>query len=255
MVEGSLFVKPFSGKRAFEEITDQIRNLIYTKKLMPGDKLPPERDLAEMFNAGRTAVRESLRILEHSGLIVVKQGSEGGSFVRDVDSSAVSESFLDVIRRSEVTVENFLEVTIGVEKLAIGSAMARITPDELDALKKCVDDAEAMVEEAGREGQLPDMDSWVKTNVEFHLVLARATRNPLFEMIIGSFMTVLRAFLDDPPLVPEYFRDHPKHHRGIYEAMKDKNLRLAKRRLEAHSVWIGKTLSVGDNPAESGETE
>ena len=63
MVEGSLFVKPFSGKRAFEEIADQIRNLIYAKKLKPGDKLPPERDLAEMFNAGRTAVRESLRIL------------------------------------------------------------------------------------------------------------------------------------------------------------------------------------------------
>ena len=175
--------------------------------------------------------------------------------MRDVDSSAVSKSFLDVIRRSEVTVENFLEVIIGVEKLAIGSAMDRITPDELDALKKCIDDAETMVETAGREGRLPALDSWVKTNTEFHLVLARATRNPLFETILESFMTVVRAFLHNPPLVPEYFKDHPKHHRGIYEAMKDKNLGLAKRRLEAHSVWIGKTLSVGNNPVESGETE
>ena len=245
MAEDSLLVvKPFSGKRTFEEITDQIRDLVYTKKLKPGDKLPAERDLAEMFNAGRTAVRESLRVLEHSGLIIVKQGSEGGSFVKEVDSSAVSKSFIDVIRRREVSVENFIEVRIGVEKLAIGSAMVRITPEELDLLKKCVEDAEALLEGAAQEGHLPDLDSWVAVNGEFHVILARATKNPLFEMIVESFLTVMGTFLDDPPILPENFYGHTQHHREIYEAVKNKDLRLAERLLEAHSVWIGKTLSV-----------
>lgn len=251
MNDVSLFVKPLSGKRSFEEISDQIRDLILSKKLNPGDKLPPERDLAEMFKAGRTAVRESLRILEHSGLIQIRQGSEGGSFVKDVNSSAISRSLLDVARRSDVTVEHLVEMRIGVEKLAIGSAIARITSGELDALKKCVDDAEALVEVTGRDGQLPDLDSWVQANAEFHLVLARATRNPLFEMVIGAFMNVLRSFLDNPPLRPEYFRGHTKHHRKIYEAVRSKDLRLAERLLEAHSVWIGKTLSLEDVESEA----
>ena len=244
MAEDDLVVKPFSGKRTFEEIADQIRDLIYTKKLKPGNKLPAERDLAEMFNAGRTAVRESLRVLENSGLIVVKQGSEGGSFVKEVDSSAVSKSFIDVIRRREVNVENFIELRIGVEKLAIGSAMVRITPEELDLLKRSVEDAEALLEDAAREGHLPDLDSWVAVNAGFHVTLARASRNPLFEMIVESFLTVMSIFLDDPPIIPENFYGHTQHHREIYEAVKNKDLRLAERLLEAHSVWVGRTLSV-----------
>lgn len=247
MTENDLAVKPFSGKRTFEEIADQLRDLIYTKKLKPGDKLPAERDLAEMFNAGRTAVRESLRVLEHSGLITVKLGSEGGSFVKEVDSSAVSKSFIDVIRRREVTVENFIEVRIGVEKLAIGSAMVRITPEELVLLEKCMGDAEALLEEAVQRDGLPDLNSWVATNGEFHVILARATRNPLFEMIVESFLTVMGTFLEDPPIVPENFYGHTQQHREIYEAVKNKDLRLAERLLETHSVWVGKTLSVQYN--------
>jgi GntR family transcriptional repressor for pyruvate dehydrogenase complex len=243
VVKNSLLVKPLSGKRAFEEIADQIRDLIYTKKLKPGEKLPAERDLAEMFNAGRTAVRESLRILEHSGLITVKQGSDGGSFVKEVNSSAVSKSFIDVICRREVSVEDFIEVRIGVEKLAIGSAMARITPEELDLLRKCVEDAEAMLKEAEREGRFPDLDSWVRANGEFHLILFRATGNPFFEMIEEALLTVTSSFLDDPPLIPENFVGHVQQHREIYEAVKNKDLRLAERLLEAHSAWIAKTLS------------
>lgn len=244
MVKNDLGVKPLSGKRAFEEIAGQIRDLIYASKLKPGDKLPPERELAEMYNAGRTAVRESLRILEHSGLIAVKKGSEGGSFVREVDSSAVSNSFIDVIRRRQITMENFIDVKIGVEKLGIGSGMARITPDELDLLKKCVQDAEALLEKAACEGRLPDLDPWVVANADFHVTLARATKNPLFEMIVEALLTVMKAFLDDLQIVEENFRDHIQQHKEIYEAVKNKDLRLAERLVEEHAVWVGRTLSM-----------
>jgi GntR family transcriptional regulator, transcriptional repressor for pyruvate dehydrogenase complex len=244
VVKNDLGVKPLSGKRAFEEIAGQIRDLIYTRKLKPGDKLPPERDLAEMYNAGRTAVRESLRILEHSDLITVRKGCEGGSFVREVDSSAVSRSFIDVIHRRQITMENFVDVKIGVEKLAIGSAMARISPEELELLRKSVQETESQFEDAAREGRLPDLDPWVAANANFHAILARATKNPLLEMIAESLNTVMGAFLDDLQLVEENFRGHILHHKEIYEAVKNKDLRLAERLLEEHAVWVGRTLSM-----------
>lgn len=244
MVTNDLGVKPLSGKRAFEEIAGQIRDLIYTRKLKPGDKLPPERDLAEMYNAGRTAVRESLRILEHSDLITVRKGCGGGSFVREVDASAVSRSFIDVIHRRQITMENFIEVKIGMEKLAIGSAMARITPEDLELLRQSVQETERLFEDAACKGRLPDLDPWVGANADFHIILARATKNPLLEMMVESLTTVMGSFLDDLQIVEENFRDHVLQHKEIYEAVKNKDLRLAERLLEEHAVWVGRTLSM-----------
>ena len=70
MKDKSLFV-PFKPKRAFEDISDQIRELIYSGVFKPGDKFPPERELAIQFKTGRMAVREALRMLEQSGFIYI----------------------------------------------------------------------------------------------------------------------------------------------------------------------------------------
>lgn len=246
MTNNDLSIKPLSGKRAFELISDQIRDQIYAGKLKPGDKLPSERELAEKFNAGRTAVREGLRFLEQSGLISVKQGSEGGSFVREVDTSIVSKSLIDMIRRSNVTVDQLIEVRMGVERLVLASAMARITKKDLNLLKNNIEEAEAILEDAYREKRLPDLDLWVETNSEFHSILARATLNPLFEAIVEALSKVLRNFLNHPPLVPKYFRDHIIYHRAVYEAIKEGNLSKAERNLGEHIQWVGGTLVLKD---------
>jgi len=253
MAKGKKISKPSSGKRAFEEISDRIRDLILERKLQPGDKLPPERELAEKFNSSRTAVRESLRVLEHSGLIAIKIGSGGGPFVKEVNNSAISKSMVDVIRRSDITVKDFVEFRIGVEKLGIGSAIARITDDELNALKTSIDDAETLLERAKREDRLPDLISWVPDFAEFHALIARSTRNPFFELIEEVFAAVLRTFLNNAPLVPEVFHDHIKDHRAIYEAIEKRDIRLTERLLEDHGLWVGKTLSFGN--IRSGKNE
>jgi len=135
---------------------------------------------------GRTAVREGLRILEQSGLISVKQGREGGSFINNVNMSIVSNSLSDVIKRSHIELDHLTEVRIGIEKLIIEVAIPRIMETELVLLKKHIDDASAMLEEAVQYGKPFDFNLWVESNSQFHLVLARATRNPLYEMILES---------------------------------------------------------------------
>jgi GntR family transcriptional repressor for pyruvate dehydrogenase complex len=256
MPNDSLRLKPLSGKRAFEEISDQIRDLIFSKKLKPGDKLPPERKLAERFRAGRTAVREGLRILEQSGLITVKQGSEGGSFIRDVSTSVVAGFLSDVIRRADVRLGHLTEVRIGIEKLVIGVAMPRITEIELGLLKKHIDDAETIMGESFRQGKRLNFKLWAESNLQFHIVLARATRNPLYEMILESLMNVSRTFLVDLPIVPEFVEAHVRDHKGIYDAVKDKDLRLAERRLEEHSLQVERSLLFSLNPDEkSGDSQ
>jgi GntR family transcriptional regulator, transcriptional repressor for pyruvate dehydrogenase complex len=253
MAKGNANSKPSSGKRAFEEMSDRIRDLIFDRKLRPGDKLPPERELAEMFNASRTVVRESLRVLEHSGLVTIKLGSDGGPFVKEVDTSGISKSMVDVIRRSDLTVKDFVEFRIGVERLGIGSAIARITDDELNALKTSIEEAEALLEKAVSGGPLPDLISWVPALAKFHTLIGRSTGNPFFELIEEVFGTVLKTFLNNAPLVPENFHGHIRDHKAIYEAIEKRDIRLAERLLEDHGLWVGKTLSFGNIRPEKNE--
>ena len=252
MSEYTLPIKPLYEKRMFEEISDHIRELIYAKKLKPGDKLPPERELAEKFRAGRTAVREGLRFLEQSGLISVKQGREGGSFVNNVNTSIVSNSLSDVIRRADIELDHLTEVRIGIEKLVIGVAMPRITESELVRLKQHIDDAVGIMEESVQHGKPLDFNRWAESNMQFHLVLARATRNPLYEMILESLMNVVRTFLTDLSIRSEFLHDHIREHKAIYEAVKDKDLRLAERRIEEHNLQVGKSLLFKLKPKDKG---
>ena len=77
-----LFV-PIQSLRTFEEVSSRIKELIFNGTLKPGDKLPPETQLAQEFNVGRQTIREALRLLELSGFIKIQKGGGGGSFIAD----------------------------------------------------------------------------------------------------------------------------------------------------------------------------
>jgi GntR family transcriptional regulator, transcriptional repressor for pyruvate dehydrogenase complex len=82
----SLPYKLLKKTRLYEQVVEQIQKTIINGKLQPGDRLPSERDLAEMFHVGRTTIRESLRTLGIMGLIEVRTGQKG-SIVRVCDIS------------------------------------------------------------------------------------------------------------------------------------------------------------------------
>ncbi len=84
-------------RRVFEEICDQIRRKLARGEFRPGDKLPTERELAAEFSVGRPAVREALRTLESSGVLVLKKGLKGGAFVREGDPTVVTQSIHDLL--------------------------------------------------------------------------------------------------------------------------------------------------------------
>ena len=75
---------PAKTQRASEAIYNQIYPKIISGELRPGDRLPPERELAEMFQRSRPVVREALRMLQQEGLIGTAVGSSGGAVIRGV---------------------------------------------------------------------------------------------------------------------------------------------------------------------------
>lgn len=229
----SLFI-PFKTKRAFEEISDQIRVLIYSGIFKPGDKLPSERELAGQFKAGRMVVREALRTLEHSGLIYIKQGCFGGAFIKNADTKVITRSISDMIRIGNVTLEELTEARLGIEMVILEFAIMRINNDDLALLKKNIDFSEEQI----LKGKRP-----LDEHLNFHLLLAKSSRNTLFETIIESIMTVTKSFLLTVKPDAKYLNRVLNYHIAIYKAIKEKNLAIAKEKMNEHLLDANRKVS------------
>ncbi len=92
---------PIRTKRVFEEICEQVRREMAAGSLRPGDKLPPERELAQKLGVSRAAVREALRSLEIAGVVGLHKGAHGGAFILKGDPDIVTRSIRELFPHPE----------------------------------------------------------------------------------------------------------------------------------------------------------
>ena len=85
-------------------IIERIRTAILEGKLKPGDKLPPEKELGDQFGVSRQTMRESLRALEHMGLIILKKGSGGGAFIVEVERQVATQNLANYLYFKNLTI-------------------------------------------------------------------------------------------------------------------------------------------------------
>jgi len=234
MEETARLFTPLKTKRVFEEIADQIRELIYSGFFKPGNKLPSERELANQFKAGRMVVREALRTLEHAGLIYMKQGSFGGAFIKESDSAVITRSISDMIRIGNVTLEELTETRLGIEMVILESVIHRINQEDLEALRRNVEEAEKEIANGNRP---------LETNLNFHLLLARASKNTLFEMIIKSIMNVTTSFLVRINPGTDHLCQVLSYHKKIYQALLKGDFQGAERIMKEHLLEANKRVS------------
>jgi GntR family transcriptional regulator, transcriptional repressor for pyruvate dehydrogenase complex len=114
--------------RVFEEICEQIRRRVASGQLKPGDKLPPERELALEFRVSRPAVREAFRSLEMSGLILLQKGVRGGAFIRRANSEALDQTLNDAVALRQLPRASCIEAVRVIGRATIELACQRIRP-------------------------------------------------------------------------------------------------------------------------------
>ena len=117
--------KPAKTQRASEAIYNQIYPKIVSGELQPGDRLPPERELAEMFQRSRPVVREALRMLQQDGLLDISLGSAGGAVVRGVSLKSVEEPLENLVAMGAINLD---ESTTGAAPVWRPSTTRRRTP-------------------------------------------------------------------------------------------------------------------------------
>src|SRR5260370_1020378 len=144
--------RPIHTRRAFEEICERIREQLALGALKPGDKLPPERDLAQQLGVSRNVLREALRSLEMAGVLRLQKGVKGGAFIQEGDTSRMNDVMRDMLSLGTISVRELSEARIHVLDLVVRLACANARQADFEALETNIERTEL----ATREGRLLD---------------------------------------------------------------------------------------------------
>src|SRR5215470_13232107 len=130
--------RPIKTRRIFEEICDAIRDKLVTGELKAGDRLPSERELSEMLNVSRTALREAIRSLEIAGIVELRKGSKGGAFITQSGAGQVTRTFRDMLDFGHVSLATLLEARLLVMDAVVRAACERAKTADIERLSRNV---------------------------------------------------------------------------------------------------------------------
>jgi len=206
---GSLF-SPLGDKSLYHRVVDRIRIAIFRGDLKPGDQLPSEPELARQLAVGRSAVREAIRILESAGLLTVRRGHGGGTFVQERDVASLVPVFADILRLALVEVSELTRTRVLLETVVIQEAGALIKPIDVAILHENVDQAEKYYHQGEVELRLA-------ANLDFHMKLARIAASPVLELNVGAVIKLLSYYLETIPPTAEMVEGTLAGHRQLIE--------------------------------------
>ena len=196
---------PVSTRRTFEEAVEQIAEQIKAGDLHTGDRLPSERELAAQMRISRPTLREAVKTLVEAGVLEVRRGQAGGTFVA---SELVPRELLrsrQEIRFGEVA--GVLEARRLLEPSVAQLAAVHATDEDFAVMSQTI---ERQRELAASDDFLRHEDLFLQLDMKFHLALARATRNATIVALMRTLLRQLEIARDmamHAPLVPEWTID------------------------------------------------
>jgi GntR family transcriptional repressor for pyruvate dehydrogenase complex len=227
---------PIKPKKVSTQIAEQIRSSILAGEFNPGEKLPPERELAELFGVSRPSVREALNILTSSGLVETYQG--GGTLVRSLVENSAGMPLSELIRIDGDRALDVIEVRKGMESWTAWYAASRALPEDVRRIKVVVD---------GMAKNLEQLKASEDFDAHFHMLVARATHNVVWSHMMQSIFEAMQEFQRDVwravYLTEEDQRLLYSHHLKIYEMIRDRDAEGARAAMLEHLDFAQKRCS------------
>ncbi len=208
-----------------EQVLNHLRELIQQGRLKPGERLPAERELAEILNVSRPTLRAGLRSLSALGVLESRHGS--GTFVVGIDGPPVLDSsplrLMAALRG--FTSEEMFEARLALETTAAALAAERATSDELAML------AEELAENFA---SVDNPENFLIRDVQFHRGIAMASHNriiaALTEMIVNAMYDTRRTTVQRA----QNLRDSAEWHRRTYQAIREHKIDKARETMREH---------------------
>jgi GntR family transcriptional regulator, transcriptional repressor for pyruvate dehydrogenase complex len=212
-------------QKTYEKIIIHIRDAISSGKLRPGDRLPPETDLARRLGVSRPTVREALKVLEALNVLESSTGPTGGTFVRTLSEVGVAEYLKDSIALlldiDELTLEELWAAREIIEIRTVSMAALRRTEQDLATMRRIIE-----------SDDYKDFDAYFP-DITFHRAIANASKNRLLSLFMLSIHMTLRT-LAERYILPEAKETSQDQHRLLYEAILDQDEALATMRMKEH---------------------
>jgi GntR family transcriptional regulator, transcriptional repressor for pyruvate dehydrogenase complex len=173
-------LKAIRTGRLADQVTDQLKQTLFKGEYLEGERLPSEHELMGVFGVSRIVVREAIRNLENSGLLEIRRGPTGGAFVRSMKHDAFSNLVRDILRLGHTSVAEIMEVRLHIEPIVAGLAAQRRTPEDIEMLEKGI----------GNMPKAKSGDNYVVWNVDFHRLVAKASHNAMYELLVNILMDI-----------------------------------------------------------------
>jgi len=226
--------------RLYEDIVGQIQALIERGRLNSGDRLPPERELAEVFRVSRHSVREAIRALEQRGVLASRPGS--GTFVAFDDAAAV-DFLAGAVSREKAKLAEIFQFRRMIEPQIAFLAALNADSDDIEACRRIV---RSQQEGGARGTHLTNLDN------EFHQLLARASKNGIVLRIVERVIDILGETRAEVYQSERRARLSIDGHVRIVEAIEGRDPEGARRAMEEHLEDIEKIVL--RHPPEGDET-
>jgi GntR family transcriptional repressor for pyruvate dehydrogenase complex len=214
-----------------QQIAASIRESILDGSLGPGDRLPSEEAMAEMYGCSRPTVREALRTLRDDGVLTSARGRGGGYRVAELSPATLGASVAEVISLSlgkTLDYGQLFAVRFDLELRSAATAAQARTEADLEALRATLPDDPA---------DLP-VEAALSADVAFHRALAEASHNPLLIGFAGATATAFRRFSEevqevDPPKVLDGTRE-------VVDAVASQDPDAAREAMRAHLAYFSR---------------
>ncbi|MGE5124902.1 MAG: FadR/GntR family transcriptional regulator [Betaproteobacteria bacterium] len=204
------------------QVVEHVRREIEARRLGPGDRLPPERELALKMGVSRPSLRSGLRTLQAMGIIHARRGA--GTFIVEGPPQLGKAPLQFLAALHGFTLDQIYEARRMLEVGAAGLAAERATGEQIAAMAD---------EITGMFASLEEPQTFLRHDLAFHRAVADGSGNPIVATIIGTLTEIIwdtgRLNMQGSSL-----RESAETHRRIYEAVKSRSPERARREMTQH---------------------
>lgn len=234
--------KRIARKQAADEAIDAIKEMILHSELTAGQRLPSERELAELLGLSRPTVREAVRALIALNILESRHGE--GTFVTSLEPELLAEPIDFVLRVDDAVLDSLFEARRVIETGATALAATRITPEEVDSLHSLVRIYEA---------SLPDAEDCIAADTEFHSGILKAARNPILSSMLGSLSALLRESRDKTARDLQRRTETIPLLDAIVAALRNNNPDEAREAMAAHLDHVAQAVDIANASTQAEE--
>lgn len=234
-------LKTVQKTKLYQQIATQIQELIEQGKLKHGDQLPPERELAEIFQVSRHSVREAFRSLEEKNILRSRMGS--GTYVILENEQSVVDFLAKAIQREKGKLADIFQFRRMIEPQIARMAAENASRKDINAISKILHDQREAVD---------DLEEFIELDEAYHLALARATGNKILFRIVERINGILSESRAKFTHSPSRIKHSIKGHEAIINAIRQNDPDMAVQAMYRHLREVEKVVQKKDFLAKGG---